>query len=86
MKPIDILRKIIDNGGQCEFATPNICIACPLSKLKANDRGTYLGCIEAIGILDLKQEEADKKYLEVAQKRLIDLEIEDILGPTNDIE
>lgn len=80
MKPIDILNKIISTDGQCDFGSPKICSQCPLSKLKQKDTGTYYGCLEAIGVAGLKGKEVDEKYLEAAQKKLLELEMDNLLG------
>lgn len=85
IKSIDILHKIIENKGSCNFATPSICQVCFLSKLKTNSAGSYLGCIEAINVVGLKAEEADNRYMEEAQKKLLDIEIEEMLGDKSDI-
>lgn len=79
VNPKQILQKIISTGGQCDFGTPSICRACPLSKLKPKEDGTFLGCLEAIGVVGLKGKEVDDKYLEAANRKLLDLEMEEAL-------
>jgi len=86
IKSIDILHRIIENKGSCNFASPSICLVCPLSKLKTNSTGSYLGCIEAINVVGLKAEEADNRYIEEAQKKLLDLEMEEMLEDKSDIQ
>jgi hypothetical protein len=87
MKPINILKKIIETAGKCDFATPNICKKCPLSKLKSIEGGGYINCLEAVGAIDLSKDEADLKYLDAANSKLLDMEMERVLeGATDDIE
>lgn len=80
MDKSSILNKIIEEGGNCCWSKPNICAACPLGKLKKKSDGTWMSCVEAVGIEDLSEEEADAKYLEIASRILVDESIEDILG------
>lgn len=75
----DILRRIIQEDGNCCWSKPSICKQCPLSKLKTKADGTPMNCIEAIGVEDLSEEDADKKYKEVATRILLDETIEDLL-------
>lgn len=76
-----ILSKIIENDGSCtQWANPSICEQCPLSKLRKKEDGTYLSCVEALGIEDLTEEEADAKYKDVASRLLLDETIDSILG------
>ena len=79
MKSIEILQKIIDNEGKCDFSTPKICAQCPMSKLKNQDSGSFMGCIEAVGIVGLCEKDADEKYLLTAKKKMADIKIEEIL-------
>lgn len=51
-----------------------------MGKLKKKPDGTWLSCIEAIGIENLTEEQADAKYKEVASRLLLDEAIDDILG------
>jgi hypothetical protein len=82
MKPINILKKIIETAGKCDFATPNICKKCPLSKLKSVERGGYVNCLEAVGAIGLYKDEADLKYLDAAKNKLLDMEMERMLEDT----
>lgn len=81
MDKIDILNKIIENEGSCtKWANPQVCSACPLSKLRSKEDGTHFSCIEALGVQDMTEEEADARYKEVAGKILLEEAIETILG------
>lgn len=76
-----ILHKIIENEGSCcNWARPSICKQCPLSKLRKKEDGTYLSCVEALGIESMTEEEADARYKEVASRLLLDETIDQILG------
>lgn len=76
----NILKKIIEENGSCTlWAGPAICQQCPLSKLKQKEDGHYLSCVEALGINDMTEEEADAKYKDVATRLLLDEAIEEIL-------
>lgn len=78
---MDILKKIVDSEGSCTlWAKPSICKLCPLSKLKKKSNGSYLSCVEALGVQDLTEEAADAKYKEAASRMLIDKAIDDLLG------
>lgn len=81
MDSMDILKKLVDSEGSCTlWAKPSICKVCPLSKLKKKSDGTYLSCVEALGVEDLSEEQADAKYKEVASRILIDKAVDDLLG------
>lgn len=76
-----ILNKIIENDGSCtQWASPSICKLCPLSTLRKKEDGTYLSCVEALGIDNMTEEEADARYKEVAERILLDEAIDEILG------
>ena len=75
-----ILKKIIEEDGNCCWAKPRVCATCPLSKLRQKPDGTWMSCVEAVGIENLSEEEADAKYLEIATRMLVDETIEDLLG------
>lgn len=78
---MDILKKIIDSEGSCtQWAKPSICKQCPLSKLRKKEDGTYLSCVEALGVQDMSEEQADAKYKEVASRILVDQTVDDLLG------
>lgn len=80
----NILNKIILAEGSCtQWASPSVCMQCPLSKLRKKPNGTYLSCIEALGVQDMTEEEADAKYKEVAARILLDEAIDEILGESN---
>jgi hypothetical protein len=79
-----ILNKIISADGSCtQWASPSVCQQCPLSKLRKKPNGTYLSCIEALGVQNMTEEEADAKYKEVAARILLDEAIDEILGESN---
>ena len=78
---MDILKKIIENEGSCtQWASTSICEQCPMSKLRQKPDGTYLTCVEALGIQDMSEEEADARYKEVASRIFLDETIDAILG------
>lgn len=79
----EILKKIIEEEGNCCWSKPSICARCPLSKLKKKPNGDWMNCIEAIGIEELSEEQADAKYKEVATRILLDEAIDEILGDTD---
>lgn len=79
---MDILNKIIDNEGSCtKWASPSVCKQCPLSKLRKKEDGTYLSCVEALGIDNMSEEEADARYKEVASRILLDEAFDELLDP-----
>lgn len=79
-----ILKKIIEQEGSCtQWASPSVCTKCPMSKLKQKEDGHYLSCIEALGIQDMSEEEADTRYKEVAIRLLLDETIDEILRGSN---
>jgi hypothetical protein len=80
MQQVDILQKIIEEGGSCCWSDPSICALCPLSKLKIKPNGNYLSCIESIGAENLTEEEADAKYKLAAESALLDLQMHSVLG------
>lgn len=88
MNQIDILQKIIENNGNCTEAkvTPAMCDACPLSKLKTHEDGTHMGCLEALGAVDKDELEADKIYLEAAKRKLLDIQIDDLLKEDDELD
>lgn len=81
MDSMDILKKIVDSDGSCTlWAKPSICKLCPMSRLKKKSDGSFLSCVEALGVQDFTEEEADAKYKEVASRILIDKAVDDLLG------
>ena len=80
MNQMDILKKIIEEGGSCCWAKPAVCDACPLGKLKTKPDGSRMSCIEALNIQDMTEEQADARYKEVATRLLLDETIDSILG------
>lgn len=84
MEKMDILNKIVESEGSCtNWANPSICRQCPLSKLKKKPNGTYYSCIEALGVQEMTEEEADARYKDVAAKILLDKTIDKILGESD---
>lgn len=76
-----ILKKIIQEEGSCTlWASPTVCAQCPMSKLKQKEDGNWLSCVEALGVSNMSEEEADARYKEVATRLLLDEAIEEILG------
>lgn len=83
---MDILNKIVENDGSCtQWASPSVCKQCPLSKLRQKEDGTYLSCVEALGIENMTEEEADARYKEVASRILLDEAVDAILGESDGI-
>lgn len=81
---MDILNKIVENDGSCtQWASPSVCKQCPLSKLRQKEDGTYLSCVEALGIENMTEEEADARYKEVASRILLDEAVDAILGESD---
>lgn len=79
MHGIDILEKIVAEKGDCSWAKADTCEKCPMSKLKKRDNGNYYSCVEALGVLDLSEEEQNTKYEEVAKHLILDINIEEML-------
>jgi hypothetical protein len=79
MDGMDILKRIVQEEGNCCWSRPSICAQCPLSKLKKKPDGSYMSCIESIGIQDLTEEAADARYKEIAVRLLLDEAIDDLL-------
>lgn len=79
-----ILNKIIKEEGSCEWAEPHICIKCPLSKLKKTEKGNWMSCVEAIGIDNLTEEQANAKYKAAALKLLLEDVIENMISGEDD--
>lgn len=84
MESSSILKRIVEEQGNCSWATKATCEKCPLSKLKQRENGNYMSCIEALQIENISEEEADAKYQEVAERLLLDESIESILGEEDD--
>lgn len=79
-----ILEKIVEEEGSCtKWASPSVCAMCPLSRLKKKDNGDWLSCVEALGVQEMTEEEADARYKEVAARVLLDEAIDDILGESD---
>lgn len=76
---IDILKKLVAENGSCCWSSPSICKKCPLSQLKRKVDGNAVNCIEALGIENMSEEEADARYQEVAERLLLDETIDQIL-------
>lgn len=86
MNKMDILKKIVQEQGSCCWARPSICAVCPLSMLKIKPNGSYMSCIESLGVETLSEEEADAKYLDIASRILLSEAIEEIIGENNGSE
>ncbi len=76
----EILQKIINEEGSCTWGNKHVCAACPMSKLKKRPDGNYYSCVEAVGVNNLTEEEADAKYKEIAIRLLTDEAIEELLA------
>jgi hypothetical protein len=80
MNEIEILKKIVEEEGNCCWSKPSICKKCPLSKLKSKKDGSFMSCIEALSIQELSEDQADARYKEIANRLLLDETIDQILG------
>ena len=71
MKPREILNKIIDNNGSCDWVTYNTneCKNCPI--------GGHRSCTTVVK--KLTGSNKDKDYLVVAKKLLADMDVEKII-------
>jgi hypothetical protein len=83
MNGMDILKQIIAEEGNCCWSKPSICISCPLSKLKVKQDGSFMSCIESLGVQDLTEAKADARYKDVATRILLDETVDQILGDIN---
>jgi len=80
----NILSKIIEEEGSCtKWATPSVCRECPLSKLRQKSDGNFLSCIEALGVQEMSEEDADARYKDVAIRILLDEAVDEILGESD---
>lgn len=79
-----ILKKIIEEDGSCTlWASPSVCAQCPMSKLKQKEDGNWLSCVEALGVGNMSEEDADARYKEIAARLLLDEAIDEILGESD---
>lgn len=83
MNSIEILEKIISALGDCSDAALEQCRKCPLSRLKVQDNGSSMNCIEAVGATNLPSEQANEKYLDAAIRKLAEIRLEEILEETD---
>jgi len=79
MKDREILQKIIDSEGNCNWSNSEICSKCPMSRLRFREGGDPLSCVDALNIENVKIEDRDKIYKAAAEKVLADIEIDDII-------
>jgi hypothetical protein len=79
MDGITILERIVAEEGNCCWARPSICAACPLGRLARYDNGGFMSCVEALNIDGLSEEEADSKYKLAAINKLADLTLNEII-------
>ena len=79
MDEISILEKIIKEEGNCCWASPSICLQCPLGKMVRYESGNYMSCVDVVGVDGLSEEEADAKYKAAATDKLADLTIYKII-------
>ena len=84
---IQILEKIIENDGSCNWAKPSICKKCPLAKLSRSESGIWLSCVDAVlgdkSTLIKEEDKIDSLYLEIAKKTLLSELIDNILKDDN---
>lgn len=79
MNGIRILERIVAEEGSCSWATPSICLCCPLGRLVRSDSGDYMSCVEALNIDGLSEPEADAIYKKTASDKLLDIVIENAI-------
>lgn len=84
MKATEILERIIEEKGECTWATPITCRSCPLGRLARNNAdggltGEWMSCVDALDIDGLSKEEADARYLKAAKEKLADITINSII-------
>jgi hypothetical protein len=79
MDEISILERIIEENGSCCWAKPSICARCPLGLSVKSDTGKYMSCVEALNIDGLSESEADAKYKQAAQEKLLDITINEVI-------
>lgn len=77
------LKRIIEEEGSCCWSKPSICANCPMSKLKQKKNGSWMSCIEALGVEDMTEEQADARYKEIAIRMLLDETIDNLLRDDN---
>lgn len=82
MNEIDILEKIIEEKGSCNWVLPHICDVCPLGKLTRDSDGSYISCAEALAIDGLSESEADARYERAAADKLAEMAIEKAMKDT----
>lgn len=88
----DILQRIIDNHGSCDWLgfegnTAPACAFCPLSKLKKRKDGTYMSCWDSLMSPPPgewipafgRYSKSDDLYMDKAVELLQDILIEDML-------
>lgn len=83
MNQKDALKKLIENKGRCSESCFSTNTPCPLGDWKRREDGRFLGCVEAVDIKDISDEnKANEKYLEAAERRLIEIEMEEAIDGT----
>lgn len=75
-----ILKRIIDEEGNCCWSDKSTCALCPIGQLKKNKNGSNMSCIDALNIDGLTEEQADARYKAAAVRLLLDETIDDMLG------
>lgn len=88
MREKDILRKIIEEEGSCDWVNTHTkaCNICPLSRLKRKENGDFFSCIEALNTDNMSIHDANNRYKDIAMRVLEELEVEDILLGNTDAE
>ena len=82
-----LLQSIIDNDGECiDMAITLDCKDCPISKMANRSDGSRLSCVSVVQATDSSTSSLNAKYKNLAEKLLIDLEIEEILLRGNNNE
>jgi hypothetical protein len=80
----DILDRIISDDGHCgSWAKPSVCAICPISKLRQRKDGSFLSCIETLGVQGMTEEAADAIYKEVAIRLKLNKIVDDLLIEDN---
>lgn len=80
MKPKDILRKIVEHDGSCEWVSPGICDHCPIGSMYVSRNGKgWMNCVEAVGAQNMTEKEANARYKEVASSLLAAEALEEAL-------
>ena len=88
----DILNKIIENDGECDWILQDdhylvesfICSSCPLSRLEKRPDGSYMSCYGSLIKSPADEDNMNEIYTKAAANKLMDLQIEEELSPPMD--